>query len=193
MNCENCGAPMLLVRDRDYFFCEYCGSFHFPQPSEEEVRLLDESPEGLTCPLCNLHLRRAALDGDRIYACPNCRGLLIPLLVFGETVKRLRARAKGPGEKPRPINLQELDRHINCPSCHKWMETHPYYGPGNIIIDTCIACGFLWLDPGELKQVIGAPGRDRGPETDEDREERMDSWLAKKFKSMKTVGQNRGI
>ena len=42
------------------------------------------------------------------------------------------------------------------------MDVHPYYGPGNIVIDTCSRCDVIWLDFGELKQVTDAPGRDRG-------------------------------
>jgi Zn-finger nucleic acid-binding protein len=41
------------------------------------------------------------------------------------------------------------------------MDVHPYYGPGNIVIDTCGTCQLLWLDHGELASVIDAPGRDR--------------------------------
>jgi len=181
MNCENCGAPMVLVRDRDYFFCEYCGNFHFPQPSEDGVRLLDEAHENFSCPVCKLNLNQAALDGARVYTCPNCRGLLIPLIIFGEMVKRLRARAKGPADKPQPLDLGQLKRQVNCPSCHQRMSTHPYYGPGNIIIDTCIECGLIWLDPGELRQVLDAPGRDRGADLIFEDDERWDSWLAKKL------------
>lgn len=179
MNCENCGAPMRLVRDRDYYFCEYCGNFHFPQPGDDGVRRLNESSLSLECPVCHIPLKQASLEGDRVYSCPNCRGLLIPQLVFGEAVKRLRARAKGPAEKPRLLDRRELERRINCPSCQNRMGTHPYYGPGNIVIDTCIQCGLLWLDPGELRQVIDAPGRDRGPDAEQDLD---DSWLAKKLK-----------
>ena len=61
------------------------------------------------------------------------------------------------------------------------METHPYYGPGNIVIDACIQCHLLWLDPGELKQVLDAPGRDRGFDSDDDRIDLDDTWLAKKL------------
>jgi Zn-finger nucleic acid-binding protein len=39
---------------------------------------------------------------------------------------------------------------------------HPYYGPGNVVIDTCSRCDLIWLDFGELKQIADAPGRDRG-------------------------------
>ena len=182
MNCENCGAPMLLVRERDYFFCEYCGSFHFPEPTDEGVRLLDEAQVGLDCPICKVRLKRADLEGDRVYSCSNCRGLLIPLVIFGEAVKMLRARAKGPANRPRPLNASELERRIHCPGCLQPMGTHPYYGPGNIVIDTCIACGLLWLDPGELRQVIDAPGRDRGPDAQMERDEMIESWLGKKLK-----------
>jgi Zn-finger nucleic acid-binding protein len=42
------------------------------------------------------------------------------------------------------------------------LETHPYYGPGNVVIDSCAACDVIWLDFGELKQIVDAPGRDRG-------------------------------
>lgn len=33
------------------------------------------------------------------------------------------------------------------------MDVHPYYGPGNIVIDTCVECGLVWLDHGELTRV----------------------------------------
>jgi hypothetical protein len=42
------------------------------------------------------------------------------------------------------------------------MDVHPYFGPGNVIIDTCGKCDLVWLDFGELKQIEEAPGQDRG-------------------------------
>ena len=42
------------------------------------------------------------------------------------------------------------------------METHPYYGPGTFVIDSCVPCNVLWLDYGELERAVNAPGRDRG-------------------------------
>lgn len=42
------------------------------------------------------------------------------------------------------------------------MNTHPYYGPGNVVIDTCSHCEVIWLDRAELGTTTGAPGRDRG-------------------------------
>ena len=42
------------------------------------------------------------------------------------------------------------------------MLTHPYYGPGNVTIDSCEGCELVWLDFGELRQIVDAPGKDRG-------------------------------
>jgi Zn-finger nucleic acid-binding protein len=42
------------------------------------------------------------------------------------------------------------------------MSTHPYYGPGTIVIDNCDRCKVVWLDYGELARVVNAPGGDRG-------------------------------
>jgi hypothetical protein len=42
------------------------------------------------------------------------------------------------------------------------MATHPYFGPGNVVIDSCEPCELVWLELGELKQIVDAPGKDRG-------------------------------
>ena len=42
------------------------------------------------------------------------------------------------------------------------MITHPYFGPGNVVIDSCEHCELVWLDFGELQQIVDAPGKDRG-------------------------------
>jgi hypothetical protein len=31
-----------------------------------------------------------------------------------------------------------------------------------VVIDTCAPCDLVWLDFGELAQIVDAPGRDRG-------------------------------
>jgi Zn-finger nucleic acid-binding protein len=39
------------------------------------------------------------------------------------------------------------------------MDTHPYGGPGNVIIDDCERCEVNWLDYGELQRIVRAPER----------------------------------
>ena len=153
---------MVVYPGRKYYFCEYCGMFHFPPGSEEGVQLLDQAPGGLDCPTCAAHLHRATLDSYFVLHCPECRGVLLDQVAFRKIIKVRRAQATGPAAEPTPLNKGELGRQVNCSQCEAVMSTHPYYGPGNIVIDTCAGCGVIWLDFGELNQVVAAPGRDRG-------------------------------
>lgn len=163
MNCRSCGAPMTLFREQGYFFCQYCSSFHFPSASPDGVRLLGEAPEGITCPVCHVPLLLATLDNRyQGYQCEKCRGLLLDRRSFSLTVQSRRARLSGSLVPPRPFNREELGRRrLRCPICERTMETHPYHGPGNSIIDTCGHCNLIWLDHGELEEIAPAPGRDR--------------------------------
>jgi Zn-finger nucleic acid-binding protein len=40
------------------------------------------------------------------------------------------------------------------------METHPYGGGGNVIIEDCERCELNWLDHGELERIVQAPDRE---------------------------------
>ena len=163
MLCQSCGAPMTLYRERGYFHCEFCGAYHFPNESPDGIRLLGPAPEKLPCPVCGESLSIALLDDVyRGHQCPECRGLLLETAVFRDIVMRRRAGTTAPPEPPRPRNLAELERRLPCPRCGQTLDTHPYYGPGNIIIDTCNTCHTVWLDPKELARVVNAPGNDRG-------------------------------
>lgn len=166
MNCQNCGAPMTLFREQDYFYCEYCGSFHFPPASSEGIRNLGANPEGITCPHCRVPLGVVTLD-DRFrgYQCPHCQGFLFDRNTFRLTIETRRAMATTPADPPRRLEPAELERSLRCPACSRPMDTHPYLGPGTLVIDTCKHCNLIWLDNGELNRVINAPGNDRGKGT----------------------------
>lgn len=160
MNCKNCGAPMRIMEDRDYFFCEYCGSYLFPKPSSDGVVMLQRASD-LTCPICSTVLSLASVAGVRVLYCSKCRGVLTDQESFSTIVKFLRAEAEGPPDPARPLDPESLERRIQCPHCGRTMNTHPYYGPGNIVIDNCAPCALIWLDYGELSIIRDAPGRDR--------------------------------
>lgn len=164
MYCQSCGAPMTLFRERDYFFCEYCGSYHFPTPTREGIRLLGEAPEGIKCPVCRTKLHLASFDGrTRGYHCPKCRGILLDRFDFRDTLYARRSAATQPPAPPQPLDRTQLARRVRCPRCGGAMNTHPYLGPGNIVIDTCDVCNLIWLDGMELDQATNAPGLDRRP------------------------------
>ncbi len=161
MNCTNCGAAMDLLSDRGYFYCRYCGSFHVPESVESEGAIVT-GPAGqpIACPVCSAALSAATLEGSPVLACGTCKGMLMFLGTFGRVVEARRAR-EARTVVPGAIKPFDVPRELACPSCGGAMLTHPYYGPGNVLIDTCEPCNLLWLDPGELTRIGQAPGRDR--------------------------------
>ena len=90
--------------------------------------------------------------------CRNCRGVLIARRSFAAVVEKRRAWATGTPGPPVPLNRQELERKVRCPACTGPMATHPYYGPGNVVIDSCETCELMWLDFGELESDRRRPG-----------------------------------
>jgi len=104
-------------------------------------------------------LENARLDDYPVEACRGCAGVLLVDAMFAEVVRVRRAAYNGPERMATPIDITQYDTQRNCPGCGRPMETHPYYGPGNQVIDSCATCGYIWLDSGELaaiEQVSGA-------------------------------------
>lgn len=156
MICPNCGAPMRANENEASFRCEYCQGVYTPEPNDEGVRLLGE-PSKLDCPVCGVPLETADLAGHRILSCAKCQGLLVPMGDFVALLEQLRTDRSGGGAIQPAPDRKALDRHTQCPQCHKPMDTHFYEGPGNIIIDDCSRCFLNWLDKGELTRIVRAP------------------------------------
>ena len=132
MNCRNCGAAMDLVAGRDYFRCDYCTSFHFPNDTGEGVRIVG-GPSNLICPVCRHALQEGRIEGEPVYTCVHCRGFLTTIATFGTIVEKRRAK-RPVGESRYSFDPQELRRAVDCPGCQKRMEAHPYYGGGRVVV-----------------------------------------------------------
>ncbi len=98
------------------------------------------------------------MDDHAVRACPGCYGVAIPQPTLGLLVASRRAACRGPERPPLPIEGADLSRRRDCPLCREPMEVHPYYGPGNSVIESCANCRLVWLDVGELSAVGQAPG-----------------------------------
>lgn len=155
---------MELFERRRYYFCTHCGTFAFIEtPAVDGVRVLERPVPARECPLCRAPLAKALLDDAyHVEHCERCRGILLKRAAFSEAVTRRRARQSSTPAPPIPLDPRELKRVVSCPSCRTQMDVHPYYGPGNVVIDSCQQCDLIWLDFGELTQITEAPGRDRG-------------------------------
>ena len=161
MKCDSCGAPLKLVPGRDYYYCAYCTTFHYPpaaDPDADGVTSLGEAAEA-DCPICKVKLVEGSIEGRPVAFCEQCRGVCISNDYFGDVVWARRSRHTGPSDQPRPINQEELARRVDCPTCGREMDVYPYYGPGSVVIDSCQHCKMVWLDRGELAAIERAPGR----------------------------------
>jgi Zn-finger nucleic acid-binding protein len=160
VNCPNCGAPLTPVPGRDYLQCKHCETIAFPEPLADSADGL--APLGASgahnCPVCFERLSLGSIAGYELSYCEQCRGVLTTNVDFPHIVRTRRAERR-PADAQEPLDPSELDRQIDCPACGRRMETHPYYGGGNAVIDTCLDCGLIWFDAGELAAIVAAPQR----------------------------------
>jgi len=160
LDCRNCGAPLTFALDKGYFTCEYCGWLRFPDKPDDG--LLDLGVRSaVECPVCHVPLVLGYARITQVLYCQRCKGLLVPQAAFVLALQVLRATATNPPVAPPRMNRDDLRRSICCPHCGRTMDTHPYGGPGNIVIDNCPHCHVNWLDYREFQRIIDAPGKDR--------------------------------
>jgi len=146
---------MKVEDDRNFFHCEYCGGYDFPNPNQDGVALLDEVAP-YSCPICSKPLVIAAIENIRIFSCPICRGNLISQSKMLPILRQARVPDRINEDPQRRPNRSELERKAICPVCQDAMDTYQYGGAGNIIIEGCSHCEMIWLDFGEISRVVHA-------------------------------------
>ncbi len=168
MNCETCLGPLTKIHNQDYHHCPRCNSYRFPTDlasSVDPIVPLGKAVEA-HCASCDGGLSMGTLHGRwAVCYCDNCRGFLIESGSLQVIAHDLRAHYVGEDDVPVAIDPQELSRQRSCPACLGKFDTHPYYGPGNVVIDSCPDCELTWLDHGELATIMRAPGARPSPDS----------------------------
>ena len=160
MSCPACGAPVALKPATEGYKCDYCHSVFFPGEEEDGVLIpLGQADPSLNlcCPVCSLPLVRASIAKIPVLSCSQCHGLLMPMNMLPPLIDALRAARDQPPAVQTPPDQSDLKRTLQCPQCHRRMDTHFYAGPGNVIVDSCSDCFLLWLDRGEPSRIAHAP------------------------------------
>ena len=109
----------------------------------------------MQCPRCKSDLIVVEFDDIELDSCPECGGLWfdrgeMELLAAkcGCAVEALSSRTGSHVEEAR----------VKCPTCRRTMDKR-LFGDGEPVIgDVCLHCGGLWLDAGELLQVLSQGG-----------------------------------
>ncbi len=160
MNCATCGGPLHFDVLKTGGLCPHCNSRNALRSDvpAEGLDVLELSTES-HCSRCDSPMNAALLDGRPAQYCGQCHGILIADEDFADVVWERRASYTGLDTIPEPIDPRELSERAFCPDCSAPMDCHPYYGPGNAVIDACTRCGWIWLDSGELEAIESAPGR----------------------------------
>jgi len=158
-NCKNCGAPL---PPRSHI-CGYCHT-----PNDLDLRGIHkhtvEKPESeRICPRCNKPLQTIDLKLEGkflIEKCSGCFGLffdpgeLEALLdksvsnVFDINHTQMKQLRNQPRHDDYPV------RYIKCPVCGKLMNRINFGSQSGVVVDKCKQDG-VWLDGGELKQLMG--------------------------------------
>ncbi len=160
-SCRQCGGVARPVAGRDYLQCEYCRSLVFTTGNPLTIDRITPMGEELDaeCPTCAKPLLTGQLEDRRVLYCGGCYGMLLKNEDFAAVTRLRRARREGCEAEPaKPLDTQEYERQLDCPNCHSRMEVHPFYGPGNIVMDSCSRCQFVWLDHGELRTIERSEG-----------------------------------
>ena len=170
MNCPACGAPITPKPDTEGYHCDYCHAVFYPGEEDDGVVVptppAEPGDSGKACSLCSVPLVQATIAKVPLLFCTQCHGLLLPMPVLQSLIDAMRANRDKPAVQQAPPDRGGLKRTIQCPQCHKRMDTHFYAGPGNVIIDSCGDCFLIWFDRGELTRIAHAP--DEGDSDDSD-------------------------
>ena len=156
-----CGGTLRCDENQSSYRCEY---YHSVAVISDLPLLVDgikptDQAMNSPCPSCFGSLQSADLDGRKVVYCPDCFGMLVRRDHFAAIVRERRSKRSGQEQEiPKPIDPSVYSRRLRCPVCDRYMETHPYYGPGNVVIDSCGECSRVWLDHGELARVERAAG-----------------------------------
>lgn len=141
--------------------CRYCGSRNNIDLERERIHKYHGVMNDRDCPIC--HEPMETIDvGEKIpfliERCASCYGLFFDNEELDEMIE---ASVKG----SRNVDLKALSeltenpRHIDiivyrrCPVCQKMMDRRNYRHRSGVILDVCTEHG-VWLDPGELRQIM---------------------------------------
>ena len=128
---------------------------------ENTIRFIDGTGRTTEffCPRClDQQLEVGTIFKFQVCFCSACQGFVIDSSTLGRMIHLLRAGYEGPEDKPIVFDQSQLHKEVCCPTCLERMETHPYYGPGNVVLDSCSICKLSWLDNHELATIMRAPG-----------------------------------
>ncbi len=108
-----------------------------------------------TCPVCKVPLTNMSYDGVSFAECPQCAGIWL----HRDGLKQLKAQNV---EHLNQIDVMNVPQKVavsqpaimDCPECGYAMERFRYMIDSPVMLDCCNTCDGLWIDDGELTQMV---------------------------------------
>ena len=110
----------------------------------------------LTCPKCEMALSHAEVGGIVIDHCPKCRGIWFDEHEMGQVLGFLEHHGSALRALMRGALQEDLNRRpARCP--RDGSNLRRVCSPRNrkVVLDTCPRCSGIWLDGGELRELLG--------------------------------------
>ena len=111
----------------------------------------------MKCPRCKSDLMVVEYEDIELDYCNTCGGLW-----FDRGEMDLLAGKSG----AEPVELRPApgvrEARLRCPTCRTYMDKRHMGETQPVLVDQCPACGGLWLDHGELEQVLDQSNKGSG-------------------------------
>ena len=103
------------------------------------------------CPHDDTILREVETGGFRVAGCPQCSGIWLTRDTLKQAINARHAADNLDPNEPPPSARPAPARRRQCPGCRCLLKPRWLHG---IELDVCEQCHGLWLDAGELRQIV---------------------------------------
>ena len=122
----------------------------------------------MLCPRClvnskEINLESTVLEGIELDLCSECGGIWFDkqelasaisldkqaIINFQDKLANLKT-----SDVKNTENVESKDYSLNCPKCNSVMNKYKYMYTSNIYIDSCDKCEGIWIDRGELLNIV---------------------------------------
>ena len=113
----------------------------------------------MKCPVCNIELTPTRYADQALDVCSTCRGVWCDDGELGAVAKALIKTGKVSepaslvSRSPR-LHEDDDNREKPCPRCGETTQSFNFAYDSNIFLNRCDACSGIWLDSGELLNVV---------------------------------------
>jgi len=114
------------------------------------------------CPVDTTPLHSRPYEGNNhVDECSTCQGIWLTKEKLFAIEQSSENDYDSIIEQNRPASVARIDttvvvskpRNLDCPACNSPLTEHEHGYFSGIMIDSCISCGGVWLDKGELQAL----------------------------------------